>query len=65
MLISRDTKTIPTFANERVAAGQAVPGVFLLSAAVSMAEAIDDLALNAEATNAGERIDRVVYLPLR
>lgn len=34
VLISRDIKTIPTFAHERVAAGLEMPGVFVLPSAV-------------------------------
>lgn len=65
VLISRDIKTIPTFAHERVAAGLAMPGVLVLPPAVSMAVAIDDLSMIAGATDAEEWVDRVVYLPLR
>ena len=64
-LISKDIKTIPGFAGERVAAGLAMPGVFVLPSTLSMGEAIDNLALIAEATDSGEWTDRVVYLPLR
>lgn len=65
VLISRDIKTIPTFANERMAAGLAMRGVLVLHWKVPMAAAIDDLALIAGATGADEWADRVVYLPLR
>ena len=65
LLISRDIKTIPTFAYERVAAGLAMPGVLVLPPAVSMAVAIRDLSVIAGATQAHEWADRVVYLPLR
>lgn len=65
VLISRDLKTIPAFAEERVAAGLAMPGVFVLPSRVSMAMAIDDLSLVAGATEAGEWINCVTYLPLR
>ena len=64
-LISRDIRTIPDFAHHRVAAGQAMPGVFVLHSNVSMAVALDDLALIASVTDAHEWGDRVVYLPLR
>lgn len=45
VLISRDVKTIPAFAHERIAAGLVMRGVFVLPPTVSMAAAIDDLAL--------------------
>jgi hypothetical protein len=65
VLISRDIKTVPTFAHDRVAAGLAIPGVLVLPPTVSMAVAIDDLSVIAGATEAGEWSNRVVYLPLR
>lgn len=65
VLISRDIKTIPTFAHARVVVGQVMPGVFILHWTISMSEAIDDLALVADASEADEWADRVVYLPLR
>lgn len=45
--------------------GLEMPGVFVLPSAVPLATAIDDLALIAEATEAEEWTNRVVYLPLR
>lgn len=64
VLISRDIKTIPTFAHERIAAGLVMPGVFVLHSTASMAAAVDDLAVIASATDAEEWAGRVVYLPL-
>jgi hypothetical protein len=54
LLISRDIKTIPTFAYERVAAGLAMPGVLVRPPAVSMAVAIRDLSVIAGATQGHE-----------
>lgn len=65
ILVSRDIKTIPTFAHERVIARQVMPGVFILPSTVSMATAIDDLSLIAAVTEADEWVNQVVYLPLR
>lgn len=65
VLITRDIKTIPTFAYDRVVAGLAMPGVLVLPPTVSMAVAISDLSVIAGATEADEWADRVVYLPLR
>jgi predicted nuclease of predicted toxin-antitoxin system len=65
ILISRDIKTIPDFANARVAAGHAMPGVFVLAPTVSMSTAIDDLAAVAGASEAKEWVNRVIYLPLQ
>ncbi len=65
VLISRDIRTVPTYAHERIAAGHSMPGVVILPSSVSLATAIDDLSLIATATKAQEWINRVVYLPLR
>ena len=64
-LISRDIKTIPNFAHERVATGLVMPGVLVIAPGVSMAVAIGDLTVIAGATDADEWADRVVFLPLR
>lgn len=65
ILVSRDIKTIPGFANERILAGRAMPGVVIIPAKVSMAIAIDDLEIIAGATEAHEWVNRIAYLPLR
>ena len=48
--MNRDIKTIPAFAHDRVAAGLAMPGVFVLPPTVSMAVAIDDMSIIAGVT---------------
>jgi predicted nuclease of predicted toxin-antitoxin system len=65
VLISRDIKTIPSFAAERIAEGVPMAGVILLPPSVSMAIAIDDIGLIAAATDASEWKSRIAYLPLR
>lgn len=64
-LITRDRKTIPTFAHQRVAAGKAMPGVFALRNNTTMAFAIDELAMIAGASDADEWVNRIIYVPLR
>ncbi len=54
VLISRDIKTVPTFAHEWVVAGKIMPGVFILRWTISMSEAIDDIALVADVSGADE-----------
>ena len=65
VLISRDIKTMPAFAHDRVVAGLTMPGVLILPATVSMAVAISELSIIAGATEADEWVNRVAYLPLR
>ena len=64
-LVTHDIKTIPDFANERVAVGLPMPGVFLVRSTLPILSVIEDLALIAEASEAGDWVDKVVYLPLR
>lgn len=64
-LVTHDIATIPDFAHQRVAAGLPMPGVFIVRSSLSMAVAIDELAMIAEASDASEWDRKVVYLPLR
>jgi hypothetical protein len=43
VLVSHDVSTLSKYAYERVAAGQRMPGLFEVSATLSLARAIDDL----------------------
>ncbi len=65
VLISHDVSTITAHAYERVAAGQAMPGVFEVPPSVPIATAIEDLRLIAECSRPGEWEGQVRYLPLR
>jgi len=65
ILISHDLKTIPGFAVERLVAGMRMPGVILLRATLSIAQAIDELAAIAGASDAEEWNNQIAYLPLR
>lgn len=65
VVVSHDVKTLPTFAYERVAAGLALPGVLAVAKALPLAVVIEELALIAEASEAEDWLDRVIYLPLR
>lgn len=65
VLVSHDIKTVPDFAHDRVAAGQPMPGVFVVPTSMPIGEAIDELSLVAEASEPDEWADRVLYLPLR
>lgn len=65
ILVTRDIKTIPTFAFERVSARKPMPGVFVLRSTVAMSSAIEELSFIAGASDANEWVDRVIYLPLR
>lgn len=55
---------MPGFAYERVDAGEVMPGVFVLPPRMPLGVAIDELATIVAVSEAGEWVDRVVYLPL-
>lgn len=65
VLLTHDIVTMPDFAYDRIAAGLAMPGVFVARLVVPIAVVIDELALIDEATDAHEWTNQVVYLPLR
>lgn len=64
ILLSRDYRTMRRFAYERVAAGLAMPGVFLLSQAYPIRLAVEQLELLAGASLDGEWDNRVEFLPI-
>jgi predicted nuclease of predicted toxin-antitoxin system len=65
VLISHDLRTIPAFAGERLSSGLPMPGVILLRSSLSIAQAIDELAAIAGASEAEEWFNQIAYLPLR
>lgn len=65
VLLTHDAATIPDFALARLAAGQPMAGVFIVPARLAIGEAIEELALLAEASLDGEWDGQVRYLPLR
>jgi hypothetical protein len=64
VLVTHDVATLTRHAYDRVAAGKSMPGVFEVSASVSIARAIDDLLLIAENSLEGEWEGQVRYLPI-
>lgn len=65
ILVTHDLRTIPGFAGERMREGLPMPGVILVRVTLSIAAAIDELAVIAGATDADEWVNRIAYLPLR
>lgn len=63
--MTHDVKTITYYAYERVALGQAMPGVVEVSRLLPTGLVIDDLLLLAEASAEDEWQGQVLYLPLR
>lgn len=65
VLLTHDAATIPDFAHGRIAAGDAMVGVFIVPATMASGDAIEDLALLAEASLDDEWTGQVRYLPFR
>jgi predicted nuclease of predicted toxin-antitoxin system len=63
ILVSQDRRTMPSHFNRYVARAQP-PGVILLREAIPISTAIEELALIWSASDAGEWIDRLVWIPL-
>jgi predicted nuclease of predicted toxin-antitoxin system len=64
VLLTHDRNTIPRFAYDRVAAGQPMPGVFLVSDDMPIAQAIEEILLAAECLLPEECQDLVKYFPM-
>lgn len=64
VLLTHDRQTIPAFAWARVAAGQRMPGVFLVSDDMPVAQAIDEILLAVHCMTPGECDSVVKYFPM-
>ena len=64
IVLTHDRATMPDFAYDRVAEGEAMPGLFVLHDRIAVREAIDELLLLDELTEQGEWSEMIVYLPL-
>jgi predicted nuclease of predicted toxin-antitoxin system len=64
VVLTHDARTMTRFAIDRVAAGEPMPGLVVITAAASLREAIDGLLLIVECGVADDLRDHVVYLPL-
>jgi hypothetical protein len=64
VLLTHDHKTIPKHAYERVAAGLAMPGVFVADPYLAVQQAVEDILLIVECSEQNEWAGQVRYLPL-
>lgn len=64
ILVTHDLKTIPKHAYERLTSGAYLAGVFALSDAVPIGEAIEQLALLITCSEANEWENKVTFVPL-
>jgi hypothetical protein len=63
ILVTHDRTTMTRFAYDRVSAGQAMPGVFVIDNLVPIRRVIDDLLLIDDCTPQIEWTDKVEFLP--
>ena len=64
ILLTHDRQTIPGFAHARVAAGEPMPGVFLVNKALAIGHAIAEIHLAAHCLTPDECKDIVKYFPM-
>ena len=64
ILLSRDVRTMATYALERVANGQPMPGVILVSQDYPIRTAIEELEFIAQCGEPDDFADKVIRLPL-
>jgi hypothetical protein len=64
ILVTHDLATVSPYAYERIGKGLPMPGVFAISARLSIVRAIEELLLIAECSREGEWEGQVRYLPL-
>lgn len=64
IVLTHDRTTMPPFAYDRVAAGESMPGVTVVSDQITIGRAIDDILLMDECSEPEEWKDRVVFIPL-
>jgi len=64
IILTHDRATMPGFAMERIAAGEAMAGLFVLNDRFPIGRAIDEIVLMNDASEHAEWNGLVVYLPL-
>lgn len=64
VLLTHDRNTVPSFAYDRIRAGHAMPGVFLVNDGMPVGQAIDELLLAVECLAPEECQGSVRFFPL-
>jgi hypothetical protein len=64
IVLTHDRTTMPYFARERLVSGDQLSGLFVVNDRMQVGQAIDELLLLAEFTDADEWANVVLYLPL-
>ena len=64
IVLTHDRATMADYANDRVAAGQEMAGVFILNDRLAVGHAIDEILLMIACSQQAEWLGRAVHLPL-
>jgi hypothetical protein len=64
ILLTHDRATVPAFAYDRLIKGEAMAGMFVINARMSIRQAIDELLLLVDCSEQSEWEGVVLYLPL-
>ena len=64
ILLTHDRRTVPGFALDRVQEGMPMPGVFVVGARMSVAQAIDEMLLVVQCSSEKDWVGLVTYFPL-
>jgi hypothetical protein len=64
IVLTHDRATMPAWAYQRVAAGESMPGVFVISDRLPIGQAIEEILLMDACSEQSEWRGLVVYLPL-
>lgn len=64
ILLTHDRATLPAFAYERMVAGKAMPGAFIINDRFPVGRAIEELVLISACSEPSDWANKVLYLPL-
>ena len=63
LLLTHDKRTMPRHIRDRLAAGQHIPGAFIVDDWAPIGKCIGDLELIVRCSDENEWRDRIIYLP--
>jgi len=64
ILVTNNRKSMPVHLKDHLQANRHIPGIFILSANLSVGQNLDELILIAECSFSNEYQDRIIHLPL-
>lgn len=64
VILTHDRQTMPAFARARVAAGEPMPGLFLVNKSLPLGAAVDEIVLAAHCLSEEECQDMITFFPL-